>query len=537
MLRVLLVRQLGAAAVAALYGQASRWYEQHDLPSEAIEAAIQAKEFERAVELVEQLSPLVLARSQYYTLRRWIEHLPQQLWAARPMVCLAYAWALFLSGAHESYAAPLEEAERLFRGAESSMGMGMVEALRALAALLWMDEREAQRASRQALALLPESNLDLRSLSTSILGGSHFLMGEMEPAWQHLVEARRLHEQSGSVSALLVTMTLQANVLAAQGQLHEAAELYQQVIDAAAERRTDVIDARIRQAVIFYEWNAFKRAETQLAGILGESETLVASTFFARGALSLVYLVQARIRQARGEDEEASALLRQAVSMARQRQHRRFLAQAQAAQVRFWLAHGQVEAVTRWREEEGRASDTTPSYGNEPGALTLARVLIAEGKPEQALRLLDGFRVLARTQRRLSSELEILVLCALAEDALGQTSSATQHLEQALSLAEPEGYVRLFVDEGVPMVGLLRRVLGRWKGRRGTSYVRQLLSLLEGEHPEQAGQFPVLPVPLSQRERLLLRHLSAGHSVSELAAELVVSPTPSKRNWAASTAN
>ncbi len=455
-LRLLLARKLGAAGVSDLYARASRWYEQHDLPSEAIEAAMQAGEFKRAVQLVEQLSPLLLDRSQYYTLRRWIEHLPRDLWGVRPIVCLAYAWAMFLSGARDAYGPLLEEAELLFRAAQSSIGMGMVEALRAMAALLWMDDREALRASQQALALLPASDLRSRSLSTSILGGSYFLMGEMETAWLLLLEARRLQEQSGSLSALLLNMILQANVLAAQGQLHEAAERYQQVIEAAAERRETAIEASIRQAGIFYEWNAFERAEAQLAGILDESQTLVASTFFARGVLSLVYIVQARMRQARGEDEVASALLRQAVALARQRQHLRFLAQAQAAQVRFWLAHGQVEAVTRWRDTWVRTHNTTPSYGNEPEALTLARVLIAQGEPEEALQLLDDFRVHASTQGRFGSELEILVLSTLAKDAQGQTAQAVQLLQQAITLAEPEGYVRLFVDEGVPMLNLLR---------------------------------------------------------------------------------
>src|SRR5437879_8711904 len=342
---------------------------------------MQAGEFERAVQLVEQLSALLFDRSQYYSLRRWIEHLPRELWAVRPIVCLYYAWALFLSGASDAYVAPLEEADRLFRGAQSHIGMGMVEVLRALAALLWMNDREALRASQQALALLPASDLRSRSLSTSVLGGSHFLMGELELAWQQLVEARRLHEQSGSLPALLVNMNLQANVLAAQGRLHEAAERYQQVIEAAAERRENAIDASIRQAGIFYEWNAFERAEAHLAGILDESQTLVASTFFARGALSLVYLVQARITQARGQDEAASARLRQAGTQARQRQPRRFLAQAQAAQVRFWLLHGQEDAVTRWRDAWVRTHDGAPSYEHEPGALTLVRMLIGEGGP------------------------------------------------------------------------------------------------------------------------------------------------------------
>jgi LuxR family maltose regulon positive regulatory protein len=187
-----------------------------------------------------------------------------------------------------------------------------------------------------------------------------------------------------------------------------------------------------------------------------------------------------------------------------------------------------VEVATRWREAWVCTDEATPRYEDEPGALTLARVLIAQGEPEQALRLLDGFRAHARTQGRLGSELEILVLRALAEDAQGQTSQAVQLLEQALMLAEPEGYVRLFVDEGVPMLSLLHLVLSKWKGRHSASYVRQLLSILQAEHPQQAEQLPSLSVPLSPRERLILRGLSAGRSTTEMSAELVVSPNTIK---------
>jgi LuxR family maltose regulon positive regulatory protein len=128
----------------------------------------------------------------------------------------------------------------------------------------------------------------------------------------------------------------------------------------------------------------------------------------------------------------------------------------------------------------------------------------------------------------LGSELQILVLCALAEDAQGKTGQAVQLLQQALTLAEPQGYVRLFVDEGVPMMSLLRLVLSRWKGRHGARYVRQLLTILEAEHPQQAGQLPSLMVPLSGRERTILRLLAAGRSTAEMAAELVVSPNTIK---------
>ncbi len=405
-LRVLLVRRLGAVGVAALYGRASRWYEHHDLPSEAIEAALKAGEFARAAQLVEQLSPLLLARSQYDTLRRWIEHLPQELWAARPMVCLAYAWTLFLSGALDASAAPLQEAEKLFRREEQSVGLGMVAALRALSALMWANGHEALTAGREALALLPAGELLLRSVSTSVVGGGCWLVGEVEAAWQQLQEARTLHERTGNVNGLLVNTALQGNVLALQGKLHEAAERYQQVRQTTAEGREYAIEAAIRQAALWYEWNACQEAEAQLAGALAESSALVGRSLLGRGVLSLAYVIQARIRQARGEHDAASALFAQAVAVAQR--HPRFLAQAQAAQVRWWLAQGQVEAVTRWRDGwagtraarpgRARASPAAPRWlaracqsagaagqrAGDPGALRAGRECPGPDRPGAA---------------------------------------------------------------------------------------------------------------------------------------------------------
>jgi ATP/maltotriose-dependent transcriptional regulator MalT len=187
-LRVLLVRKLEAAGMAALYGRASHWYEQHDLPSEAIEAAMQAGEFKRAAQLVDQLSRVMITRSEYATLRHWIERLPQQLWATRPMVCLAYAWSLLNSGAGKGYVAPLEEADRLFRHLESSVGVGIVEALRAIGALMWADGREALRASREALALLPAEERIWRSRCMSVVGGS---LWRREPGMSRQAIGRR----------------------------------------------------------------------------------------------------------------------------------------------------------------------------------------------------------------------------------------------------------------------------------------------------------------------------------------------------------
>lgn len=528
-LRVLLLRQLGAPGVAALSARASRWYEQHDLAAEAIEAAIQASEFERAVQLIEQLSQVLFLRFQHYTLRHWIERLPTDQWMTRPLACLAYAWALFLSGAYDAYAAPLHEADRLFRREANHIAVGMVDALRALSALMEGDGRQALAYGHEALALLPTGNEVLRSVSMSAVGGGYWLVGEVAAAWQTLTETRTLHERAGRRGGQLGTTLMLGNVLALQGKLHEAEDCYQWVIDAATERRSYAVEAAIRLGMLRYEWNALEVAEAHLARAIEEAHQTADDALLARGVLSLAYVTQARIRQARGEQDGAGTLFTQAVALAHQHRHARLLAQAQAAQVRWWLAQGQMEAVTRWREGCADTRNAASTYEDEPGALTLARVLIAQGEPVEALRLLDGFRAQARTQGRLGSELEILVLSALAESAQGKTGQAAGTLHQALSLAEPEGYVRLFIDEGPLMVTLLRLVLSRWKGTRGAWYVHQLLAVLQAEDPEQAsfssapGRLPPPREALSGRERIILRLLAAGRSYPQMAAELVVS--------------
>jgi LuxR family maltose regulon positive regulatory protein len=375
----------------------------------------------------------------------------------------------------------------------------------------------------------------------SAVAVGYWLLGEVESAAQTFAEARTLHEQTGNVDGLLGDRLWLGQVFMLHGKLHEAAAAYQQVIEQAALWRGLAIEAMIHRAEVLYEWNALEEAEARLSRAITEADQVIDDVLLARGILSLAYAVQACIRQARGEKEQASALFTQAVTLALQRGHARFVAQTQALQVCWWLAQGHREAVTRWREGYPDVRDAAPTYEEEPGALTLARVLLAEGEAGEALRLLERFRALARTQGRLDSELKILLLSALAQARRGKMEPAVQHLGQALSLAEPEGYVRLFLDEGLPLAPLLRLVLTRWQGQRRAHYVQQLLTLLEAEHPQQAGsalahdqaaRLPPQARRISARELAVLRGLAEGLSTPQMAARLVVSPNTIKTQLA-----
>jgi LuxR family maltose regulon positive regulatory protein len=194
------------------------------------------------------------------------------------------------------------------------------------------------------------------------------------------------------------------------------------------------------------------------------------------------------------------------------------------------LAQGKVEDTARWCAERALGVEDEPSYLHEREHLVLARMLLAQDKPDQALRLLERHLEEAQAQRRRGSEIEILTLQALALSKSGERELAGSILTQALTLAEPESYVRIFVDEGPPMAALLLGVLQRHQ--RGhlerpeypsAHYLRKLLVALEQAASGAALPTEGLPESLSERELEVLQLIEAGKSNRRIAQELFVS--------------
>jgi LuxR family maltose regulon positive regulatory protein len=213
-----------------------------------------------------------------------------------------------------------------------------------------------------------------------------------------------------------------------------------------------------------------------------------------------------------------------------------------AQQALLLLAQGEAAAAARWAGERGLGPDDQPPYSREPEYLVLARVLLAQDRPAPALALLERLQAAATAQGRAGSIIEIGALQALALAASGDQDAAVGALAQALTLACPQGYVRVFADQGPPMAALLSRLVAAQKEGQATArgvplgcLARVLRAFGDKEAASRAGQNAAAAVPglvdqLTAREREILALLAAGTPNSRIADQLVISLDTAKKH-------
>ena len=535
-----------------LHRRATDWYDTNDDPSEAIAHALAGQDFDRAAQLIELAGPSMRRTRQELTLRGWLEALPDEVFPDRPVLSIGLVGSRMATGDFTGVEQILQMVESrlavttpppiVFVDEDFARLPAQLSLYRAATALLTGDIDGTITHATRALELVAPTDHLGRGSTTAMLGLAHWAVGDLDEARHRYTDAvQSLLAADHLADALGCSLGL-ADIQIAQGRLRDATQTLEAGLRLTAQHPglRGAADMHVGLSEVLLERNDLDVAarHLQASADLGERAGLPQHAYRWRVAT-------ARLRQAHGDLDGALDLL-DAAEPLYDTDFSPAVRPVAALKARVQLARGDTAAAERWAADRGLTADDELSYVHEFEHLTLARTLLAghllAGRPghdegeaiDPTIELLERLLAAAEEGRRAGSAIEVLVLLALARNGRDDATGATDALEEALARAEPDGFVRVFVDEGPAMAALLRS--GSWEGAADRQ-ARRVLAGFDAVGPVALIAPPGPPAPaappaparselveeLSARELDVLRLLRSDLSGPEIARELIVS--------------
>ncbi|HEX6305132.1 MAG TPA: LuxR C-terminal-related transcriptional regulator [Anaerolineales bacterium] len=553
------LRESEPGRIPELHRRASQWYENEGLVDEAIQHALAAGDMEGATRLVDGIAADLIVRRESNKLLKLIEQLPSDLCQGYPMLCIWHAWALHFMGQLDMVEPVLALVEAHHKKVPGVPNPGYLTTVRAYLAHHEGDLLRSTQLTEQALeemsAAVPaapaapatpdRTTLIFRGSAVIWLGLNHRLLGDLDKAKQLFKQAAQLNQQAGNYYAALASFEQLAQMAVIRGQLHQALDLYrsglklaQHWTDTWGKPRGSLVAAagpQLGLGAVLYQLNDLEGAAAQIQQSAGLYEL---GELWGR---TEAYTMLAYLHQAKGEFEASAELFRKACAIEDTLIVRPVKTSDLPSLTQLGIllsraapemAHLLTKASRRVEKLGVRANDevdfSSPAgYPRELIYSDLACLFIALDRAAEALPLLTRLLEAAITMERHGDEIRYLTLISLAHHALGNTQTALAYLSQALTLAEPQGYVRLFVDEGFPMGELLRLAISQkiapdYASKLIAAFPNDLLGAVQyDKHLTVNGQS--LVEPLSEREIEVLRLMAEGYKYKEIAESLVVS--------------
>lgn len=522
-------------AIPELHRQAGQWYLDQGLPEEAFPHAVASDNPELAVQIFVKYLGAKLTGGEIKVVTGWVDSLPQRWFSAHPELDLARVALMMTTGAFENAISSINQIEQRLSFVEirdREVHLARARAIRCYMACFQNDLDEAESYAEQALTDLPEEDISFRFGIFGALGDTYRRQGLWKKAKESYLKGLEFAHmpEVGAQSAHLFGAL--ADLELWQGRLQSAAGYWKKALTAIRAQEhwgripLPVIGwVYIRMGEILYEWNQLAEAWDHVsrglkrAELGGDVRSLIAG-----------YVIAARLKLTEGNIESAEEYLERARPLGEQASFPDWISQFERTQLEFWLAQDRLRAAVHWSDEISHTAAFEDRPERVVTQLAMARVLIVKGDDQsvnRALALLQSLVEMAGGHGQNGVLIEALSLQAVADWRRGKRADALIPLEHALRLAEPEGYVRLFMDLGMPMVQLLQEARSR---AVMPDYVKSLLVAFGTDQSYLTSSKAALPESLTDREQEVLELLAAGLTNREVAEKLIISPETVKKH-------